>query len=145
MSLEHHVPPSTAPTSAPITDPSRPARSHPRGPNWLLIAGLSALALLWPLAELTGVPSGAPRAAVILPITAICWIGIVGFGRFPHPVLTLALTGLGAGVLTHALALAFGGGPVLWAVPISLAMQAGWGAIAGLLAWAVQSGLGRRR
>ncbi|UOQ57633.1 hypothetical protein MUN78_01970 [Leucobacter allii] len=139
----HHDP---SQSQSPAT-PGRSVRTA-RRPNWLLICGLSALALLWPLAELTGMPAGAPRAATILGITAVCWIGVVGLGRFPRPVLTLALTGLGAGVLAHALAAVFGGGgtgPALWALPFSLALQAGWGAVAGLLAWAVQLGLGRRR
>lgn len=120
-----------------------PSGQDPKGGrlNWALIAGLAAFALLWPLAELTGMPSGLLRVAVIFTVTAVCWIGVVGFGRFARPVLTLTLVGVGAGVLSQALGLAIGGdsGPVLWAVPIAVAMQAGWGALAGLLAWAIQS------
>ncbi|WP_233615157.1 hypothetical protein [Leucobacter chromiisoli] len=133
---------SEAPPTPPA--PSAPLRAGGRL-SWPLIAGLSALALLWPLAELTGMPAGFGRAAVILSVTTVCWVGIVGFGRFPRPVLTLTLVGLGSGILSHALALAFGGGPApIWAVPVSLGLQAGWGALAGLLAWAIQAGLAGR-
>lgn len=132
-----HTPQPVSPTAA--------ARRE-RRLNWPLIAGLSALALLWPLAELTGMPSGLGRAAAIIAVTAACWIGVVGFGGFPRPVLTLTLVGVGSGILTHALALAFdsGSGPVLWAIPLSIAMETGWGALAGLVAWGIQSMRPRR-
>lgn len=122
--------------------PVRPESTRALRLNWPLIAGLSSLSLLWPLAELTGVPAGFGRAAAILSIIAVCWIGVVGFGRFPRPVLTLALTGLGAALLTHVLSYVFGGGAPLWALPISLALQTGWGALAGLIAWGIQALLG---
>lgn len=136
------------PQPAPDPDAQRPVALDPEAQkrlNWPLIAGLSALALLWPLAELTGVPRGFGRAAVILTIIAVSWVGVVGFGRFPRPVLTLTLTGLGAGLLSHALAYVFGGGAPVWALPISLAMQAGWGALAGLAAWGVQAAIDKGR
>lgn len=136
--LPHRVFPSRQDASAQDTSPPDPTTGHL---NWALIAGLSAFALLWPLAELTGMPSGLLRVAVIFTVTTVCWVGVVGFGRFARPVLTLTLVGVGAGVLSQALGLALGGdsGPALWVVPIAVAMQAGWGALAGLLAWAIQS------
>ncbi len=127
--MNHQLPVRTAPTAS-------------RRLSWPLIAGLASLALLWPLAELTGVPRGFGRAAVILSIIAVCWIGVVGFGQFPRPVLTLTLAGLGAGLLAHALSYAFGDGAPVWALPVSLALQAGWGALAGLAAWGIQALLG---
>lgn len=131
--------PAAHPAAHPAADPAAHPAAASRRLNCPLIAGLAALALLWPLAELTGVPRGFGRAAVILSIIAMCWIGVVGFGRFPRPVLTLTLTGLGAGLLAHALSYAFGGGAPIWALPLSLALQAGWGALAGLAAWGIQA------
>lgn len=136
--MHHDISPQTPQTPS-------PASSTAHRLNWALIAGLASLALLWPLAELTGVPRGFGRAAAILTIIAVCWIGVVGFGRFPRPVLTLTLTGLGSGLLAHVLSYAFGGGAPIWALPVSLALQAGWGALAGLAAWGVQALLGGAR
>lgn len=128
-------------STAPISSVSTPASGRPGRLDWVLIAGLSALALLWPLAELTGMPRGFARAAVILTIIAVCWIGVVGFGRFPRPVLTLALAGIGSALISHALSYLLGDGRAapIWALPFSLALQAGWGALAGLAAWGIQA------
>lgn len=146
MSDARSIPTRPSPFDPPgAPTPASPGGAIPRRLSWPLIAGLSALALLWPLAEITGMPRGFARAAVILSIIAACWIGVVGLGRFPRPVLTLTLTGLGAGLLSHALSYAFGGGAPLWALPISLALQAGWGALAGLVAWGIQTLLGGAR
>lgn len=116
---------------------------------WGVVAGLAALCLLWPLTGLTGLlGTGAPRALVILGLTAAVWIGVVGLGRVPRPVLTLTLTGLAYGLLAHAVALLFpvltgfggpgGAGAPAWTLVLALAMDAGWGALAGLVAAGVQ-------
>lgn len=127
----------------------RPAPSAPAVP-WTVIAGLSALALLWPLTGLTGVlGTGSPRAFAIIGITAAVWIGVVGVGRVPRPVLTLTLTGLAYGLVAVALgqlvpALAGFGGPggsgaaPAWTVVPALLYNAMWGALAGLAAAGVQ-------
>lgn len=106
---------------------------------WLLIVGLSSLSLLWPLTELIGIGHGAPRALTIIAVIGATWIGVVGFGRVPRPVLVLTLTGLGHGIIAMTVAVVFGtfGGPI-WAVFAGLAIDAFWGAIAGLLALAIQ-------
>lgn len=134
--MNHIENPLPAPSTPPPTTPKRRL-------NFALVAGLSALALLWPLAEVTGLPVGPARALIVIPIIAICWIGVVGFGGFPRPVLTLTLAGLGSALIAHALSYVFGEAGVspapLWALPLSLAIQMGWGALAGLLAWGIQA------
>jgi hypothetical protein len=121
---------------------------------WSVVAGLSALALLWPLTGLTGMlGTGAPRALAIIGITAAVWIGVVGLGRVPRPVLTLTLTGLAYGLVATGLGLLVpvlagfggpGGGPV-WTIVPALLYNAMWGALAGLAASGVQRlrGVGR--
>lgn len=108
--------------------------------SWPLILGLASLALLWPLTALTGLGgTGAPRALLILGATAVIWLGVVGFGRVARPVLTLTLTGVAYGLIELVLSLFFDGGPLgpgapVWAMFPSLAMNAGVGALAGLVA-----------
>lgn len=119
---------------------------------WMLILGLASLSLLWPLTTLLGVGNGAPRALTILGITAAVWIGMVGFGRVRRPVLTLTITGLVYGFIALVLAgiTPGGGGPFgdttsLWALIPALIMNAGVGALVGLLSLAVQKVIGARR
>ncbi|MBP2371909.1 hypothetical protein [Pseudonocardia parietis] len=118
---------------------------HPaRTLSWPLILGMSALALLWPLSGLTGIGgTGAPRAFVIIGITLAVWIGVVGFGRLPRPVLTLVLTGLGYGLVSHLLGVALGGITLDWTLVPGLLMNILWGLIAGAIAAAVQRARGR--
>lgn len=136
-----------------MTSPHLPAQPAPRpGPApaavpWVVVAGLATLALLWPLTGLTGVfGDGAPRAFAIIGITAAVWIGVVGLGRVPRPVLTLTLTGLAYGLVATALGLLVpvlagfggpGGGPA-WTIVPALLHDAMWGALAGLAAAGVQ-------
>ncbi|EWS81489.1 membrane protein [Brachybacterium phenoliresistens] len=149
------------------TTPSRPHRSDPAGPAagstpvsgsaagsvpvsgadpapapplpWLLIGGLASLVLLWPITALLGLGSGAPRALILVALIGAIWIGVVGLGRVPRPVLVLALTGLAGGVITLVLAAVLGGsGRPWWTHLVALGMDALWGTIAGLLALAVQ-------
>lgn len=106
---------------------------------WLLIIGLASLSLLWPLAELVGVPQGAPRALTVVAIVGAIWSGVVGFGRVPRPVLVLALTGLCHGVISVVAAVILGGldRPV-WTLFAALGVDTFWGAVAGVLALAIQ-------
>ena len=141
-----------------MTSPQLPAQPSPRPrptPDappvpWAIVAGLSALALLWPLTGLTGVlGTGAPRALAILGITAAVWIGVVGLGRVPRPVLTLTLTGLAYGLVGVTLgqlvpALAGFGGPggsgvePAWTIVPALLVDTFVGLLAGLAAAGVQ-------
>ena len=132
-----HLPAQPTPRPAPAPAPV----------PWAVVAGLAALALFWPLTGLTGLfGTGAPRAFAIIGITAAAWIGVVGLGRVPRPVLTLTLTGIAHGIVIAALGLlvpalgGFGpgdGGPA-WTIVPALLMDAFWGAVAGLVAAGVQ-------
>lgn len=121
-----------------MTETTPPTTVHP-GLPWLLILGLSSLSLLWPLANLIGIGSGAPRAFTIIAVVAVTWIAVVSFGRVPRPVLVLTLTGLGYGLITMAVAAVFGSvdGPI-WTMFVALVIDTFWGAIAGLVALAIQ-------
>jgi hypothetical protein len=134
----------TAATPLPPASTPEPSRS---GISWPLVAGLASTALLWPLTGLTGIGgTGAPRALAIIAVTAVVWIGVVGFGRVPRPVATLTLTGLAFGVVTMAVSTLFGGigtgGAAAWTAIPALAMDAGWGAIAGVIALGIQRARG---
>lgn len=144
-----HLPPQPSPRP-------QPAPKAPAVP-WAVVAGLSALALLWPLTGLTGVlGTGAPRAFAVIGTTAAVWIGVVGLGRVPRPVLTLTLTGLAYGIVGVALgqlvpALAGLGGPggsgvePAWTTVPALLVDTFVGLLAGLVAAGVQRlrGVGR--
>ncbi|MFC7876558.1 hypothetical protein [Isoptericola sp. NPDC057391] len=144
------------------TFPQPPNRPSPRTPgapptdrggiSWPLVAGLASMALLWPLTGLTGIGgTGAPRALGIVALTAVVWIGVVGFGRVPRPVLTLTMTGLAFGVVALLVSTLFGGvglggeGAAAWTAVPALAMDAGWGALAGVVALGVQKARGGAR
>ncbi|KUG61799.1 hypothetical protein [Kocuria sp. CH-021] len=129
--------------------PGTPASTRP-AVNWLLVLGLGAVALVRPLARVTGAADvlGAPAGPLLLTglVTAV-WIGVVGLGCVPRPVLTLVLAGLAYGVyvipLSAVLSTVLTGtlqGPV--AVPVAvvpiLLGNALWGLVAGLLALGVQ-------
>ncbi|KJL48366.1 hypothetical protein RS84_01125 [Microbacterium hydrocarbonoxydans] len=115
------------------------------GLPWPLIVGLSALALLWPLAELIGIGQGAPRALTIIAIIAVTWICVVGLGGVPRPVPVLALTGLGHGIISMIAAAIFGGfDQPVWTIFIALGIDAFWGAVAGLMALGIQKIWGSR-
>lgn len=126
-----------------------PASTRP-AVNWLLVLGLGAVALVRPLARITGAADGlgTPAGPLLLTgLVTLVWVGVVGLGRVPRPVLTLVLSGLAYGVfvvpLSAVLSTVLTGtlqGPVaapVAVVPILLT-NALWGLVAGLLALAVQ-------
>ncbi|MBB3082650.1 hypothetical protein [Geodermatophilus sabuli] len=139
-----------------------PDRSAPAGPSgtgagepvsWPVVLGLGALALLFPLAELTGVADAlgeAPTALLLLGLVAVVWIGGIALGRVPRPVLTSTLAGVTFGVVLVVLSLALGtgtdaeGAPVAAVAAFEVGRSAGLGALAGLLADAVQRRQPRR-
>lgn len=106
--------------------------------SWLIVLGLAALFLLWPLTNLLGFDSGPVRALSVIGVTAVVWIGVVGLGGVPRPVLTLTLSGIAYGALGIVLALFFNGPGQWWTLVPALAMSALWGCLAGLLAAGVQ-------
>lgn len=134
----------TQPPSVPGPD-TEPQASRSPGIPWLLILGLSSLALVWPLTGLLGIGEGGPRAFTIIGLIAVTWIGVVGFGRVQRPVLTLTLVGIGYGVFITVFGIMAGGrnGLDAWGTPILLAIDALLGLIAGLLALAIQKLRGR--
>lgn len=143
--LDSPTPPTPDASPVPRTSPARQPLP------WLLIVGLSSLALLWPLTALWGIGQGPLRALAILGLTAAVWIGVVGGARIQSPVLTLTIVGLLHGLLTRLLGgvLAGSGGSVgdpaaLWTLLPSLAGSAGVGAVMGLVALGVQKALGPR-
>lgn len=117
---------------------------------WLLIIGLASLSLLWPLTSQWQLGQGPLRAALILSVTAVVWIGVVGVGRIPRPVLTLTLTGVLHGAIGMVVGWVIpGDGPggglaALWLMLPALATSAGTGALLGLVALAVQTLIGPR-
>lgn len=117
---------------------------------WLLIIGMSSLALLWPITALWNIGHGLPRALSILGITFVVWVGVVGFARVPRPVLTLTVTGVLHGLIALVLAgLVSRGGPLgdvatLWVLIPELVMSAAAGALSGVIALGVQRALGAR-
>jgi hypothetical protein len=125
------------------------------GLSWPLIIGLSALALLWPLVALTGLDEllGGSRPFVLIAVIATLWVGVVGLGRVARPILTLTLVGLGYGTVllllsfvSSALGVRELGGPATVTPLISvvpLALNTGYGALAGVIAAGVQRLRGR--
>lgn len=129
--------------------PGTPPRIRP-AVNWLLVPGLGAVALVRPLARITGATDGlgTPAGPLLLTgLVTLVWIGVVGLGHVPRPVLTLVLAGLAYGIsiipLSAVLSIALTGtlqGPVatpIAVVPILITNALG-GLLAGLLALAVQ-------
>ncbi|GAB4445567.1 MAG: hypothetical protein OHK0015_47990 [Chloroflexi bacterium OHK40] len=121
--------------------------------HWPLILGLSALTLIHPLLNVTGVMARLRPAGPLL-VTAlivVVWIAaVVRFG-LDRPVATLACTGfvagLGAMVAGALLSLALTGtpGPFLFPVGIvaAVAVNTLLGVLAGLIALVIQRGLAR--
>lgn len=124
------------------------------GVKWQLVPALGAIALVLPLARMTGLAEVVPSGPWLLTVlVSLVWIGVVGLGRVPRPVLTLTLAGLAYGVaiipLSAAVSTVLTGtvqGPLVMpiaVVPILL-MNGLWGLLAGLLAGAVQRLKGAR-
>jgi hypothetical protein len=125
----------------------QPGEPPPDGVNWPFVLGLGALAVLEPLAHLTGLRDalGPAVTTLLVPaLVALLWIGWVGFFRVPRPVLTLTLAGTVSGAVLVLLVPVLGVGPevdggtaVLVAV-VETAPGTGLGAVAGFLAWVLQ-------
>ncbi len=129
---------------------SSPQRDHEHL-NWAVVAGLGALALLWPVARLVGlfdVLGQTPTAIGILVVVGLVWVLGAGFGRVPRPVLTLTFAGTLYGLLSIVLMALVGGGPTgstLWlATLIETGRGAAIGALCGLLARLIQGSRVRR-
>lgn len=122
---------------------------------WLLVVILGALALVRPATNTVADQVGWDRPAAVpiaftLLITAT-WVAVVGFSRNTEPVLTLLATGLVYAVLAIGLSAVISvpltgrlQGPLanpIAIVPV-LAVNAGWGLLAGVLALLLQRARG---
>jgi hypothetical protein len=134
-------------------DQTAPQREQP-SLSWQLILGLGGLALLFPLAEVTGVSGAvgeAPTALGILALVIAVWIITVGVTRVAHPVATLTLAGVVFGFALVAIPVVLGEHDGRSAVMLGviavfeLGRSAALGALVGLAARGVQKILGRRR
>ncbi|WP_156759377.1 hypothetical protein [Microbacterium karelineae] len=122
----------------PVPNPTPP---RPHGLSWPIIVGLGALGLLWPLSRALDLDGALPWILVIVVILA-AWIGVVGFGRVPRPVLTLTLAGVGAGVF-QLLAYAILVTPLALLSWYTVGVTTGLGALSGLAAAGIQKALAR--
>lgn len=129
-------------------------RGSPAGPpgrpqelSWPVVLGLGSLALLLPLADLTGLRAAlgsAPSALLLFGVVIATWIGVVAIGRVPRPVLTLTLAGSVFGVVLVVLSVNLRALPVVdgrllvIGAAIEIARSTGLGALTGLIAAALQ-------
>lgn len=125
--------------------------------HWPLILGLGAVAMIRPLVSTVGSAvdvSRPPAVSITLGVLiSAVWIAVVGFTRVRHPILTLLFTGLAYAVYSIIFSAIMS--PILsgqlqgpLANPIAILpifiTNAIWGAIAGLLALALQRARGFR-
>ena len=134
---------------SPAGPPGRPGSEV----SWPVALGLGSLALLFPLADLTGLRDAlgsAPTGLLLFGVVFATWIGVVAFGRVPRPVLTSTLAGVAFGVVLIVLSLALDtgtdaeGATVAVVAAFEIGRSAALGALAGLLADAVQRRRPRR-
>lgn len=125
--------------------------------SWPLALALGVFALVRPLLSMAGAMDALGRPVAPLVATAVIsvvWVLAGGLSRVGHPVLTLVAAGLVYGVLAVALS-AVGSvlltgqlqGPLTtpWGAGVlaTLAVNAVWGAVTGVLAASLQRGLNR--
>lgn len=124
-----------------------PTSTSPARISWAAVLGFGALALLWPLAGLVGLPSligGLAMALVVIAVIGAAWILGAGFGRVPRPIATLTFAGVVAGALITLMSLILGewgdlgAGIVFLAAVIEIGRSAALGALAGVVAHAIQ-------
>lgn len=140
-----------------LTPPHHVTASATRSLSWPLILGLGVIALARPLTNTVldqlGVDLGAVVPLLWTATLTIVWVAAVGLTRTARPVLTLTLTGLVYAVCAMALSAVLSplllghlSGPLANPIAIlpMLLVNAAWGAIAGVLALAVQRLRGAR-
>ena len=115
--------------------------------SWAAVAGFGTLGLLWPLLRLIGSESlvGVLGTAFVAFLgTFVVWVVGAGFGDVPRPVVTLTLSGLLFGSLLAVSAMVMGEWPdyglglTFVAAAIEIGRAAGFGALTGLVATAIQ-------
>ncbi len=146
--------PSALPTIGRMAGPGSPPGPQASEPvSWPVVLGLGALALLFPVAELTGASDAlgaVPTALLVLGLVAAVWIGGVGLLRVPRPVLTLTLAGAVSGVVLVVLSVALGtrpggGGLAVLVGAFEVVRSTVLGTLAGVLAAVVQHTRSPRR
>jgi hypothetical protein len=122
---------------------------------WILTIALGAVALVRPVASLTGLDDvvGRPATPIILTIAiTLFWVAIVGLRRTAHPFLTLVGAGVVYAIASTALSAVVS--PILtgtlqgpltnpFALVSVIVTNVAWGALAGLLALGVRKLLPR--
>ncbi|MFC4003304.1 hypothetical protein ACFS2C_16025 [Prauserella oleivorans] len=129
-----------------MTSAPRPPESLRHRLDWRLVVALTVVALLRPIASITGVSDalGKPATPIILTVAiSVVWILVAGLGRARDPLLTLVATGLvyalASLVLSAVLSPMMHGelqGPLAnpAAIVPLFAVNAAWGAACGLCA-----------
>jgi tetrahydromethanopterin S-methyltransferase subunit B len=119
--------------------------------HWPLIIGLGALALIWPVMNVTRLMDnlGRPFGPILMTVLiSLAWLVIVVLVRVHEPVLTLVFTGITYGVFAILLSAILSPiltgqlmGPITNPVAIVavLITNAIWGALVGLCALALQA------
>lgn len=117
--------------------------------SWAAVLGFGAMALLWPLLHLTGLADviGEPATGIgTIVLVGLVWVLGAGLADVPRPVATLTLAGVVYGLLLLVLSATLGVrgdvGPLLlgFTAVIEIGRSAALGALAGLLARAIQRG-----
>jgi uncharacterized membrane protein (DUF441 family) len=118
--------------------------------NWLLVIGLSSLALIRPLMSMLGLLEriGQPMASITVTIIiSIVWIAVVLQFRVDHPLKTLLYTGIAYGIWAIVISAIVSPiltgqlqGPVTnpFAMVSVILTNAIWGLITGWIATVVQ-------
>lgn len=133
-------------------NPASPDRDR-RRVNWGAVVGFGTLGLLWPLLRLLGLGTligelGTALAAFLA--TALVWVLGAGLGNVPLPVVTLTLSGVLFGGLLIATTVLlrewpdYGIALNLTGAAIEIGRAAGFGALAGVVASAIQRSRRRR-
>ncbi|WP_347976827.1 hypothetical protein [Microbacterium sp. ProA8] len=135
-----------------MTESNTPRHANEPSPrrariNWAAVVGFGMLGLLWPLLRLVGLDSivgGFGTALIAFLGTFAVWVLGAGFGDVPRPVITLTISGLLFGVLLTVSTLVMDEWPdyrlglTVLAAVIELGRAAGFGALSGLTASAIQ-------
>lgn len=140
----HSYPPTPPPDAPPVQNAAQRPRARI---SWAAVAGFGALGLLWPLLRLVGFEAGVgtPVTAFVAFVGAFAvWVLGAGFGDVPRPVATLTLSGVLFGILLAIASMLLDDWPAralglaLVGAVIEIARAAGFGALAGLAASAIQ-------
>lgn len=125
--------------------------------DWSLIVGLGCLALVHPLLNITGLMEHLGRPAgpwLVTALVSAIWVATVVLGRVYAPLVTLALTGLSAGLAVLAVSALLAPALTGWPSPVMLnpiavvavlATNTLWGTLAGFVTVALRRALGLER